>query len=227
MTEGATQTAASSSAGIAILRAPEELDLATADGLAAGLRHRRPCRVAVARSGQPVLLRRSWAQRPGPDRQPGRQGRMPLGAHRATAAGGESAAHLRARPTATHVRHHRPRRGGPNGRASTGVTPVISSPRSQSCATPGPSATPASSGARRRSSARQADRPRGETATSPTARARCLASPPSRSRTTARTKNNLRRPADLGGRWRLGDPRWRRPDQIAMRATHRRPDLPM
>jgi anti-sigma B factor antagonist len=34
MTEGATQTAAGSGAGIAVLRAPEELDLATADGLA-------------------------------------------------------------------------------------------------------------------------------------------------------------------------------------------------
>jgi anti-anti-sigma factor len=35
MTEGATQTPAGSSAGIRVLRAPEELDLATADGLAA------------------------------------------------------------------------------------------------------------------------------------------------------------------------------------------------
>jgi anti-anti-sigma factor len=34
MTEGATQTAAGSGAWIAVLRAPEELDLATADGLA-------------------------------------------------------------------------------------------------------------------------------------------------------------------------------------------------
>lgn len=34
MTEGATQTAAGSSAGIRVLRAPEELDLASADGLA-------------------------------------------------------------------------------------------------------------------------------------------------------------------------------------------------
>ena len=35
MTEGATQTVAGSGAGIEVLRAPEELDLATADGLAA------------------------------------------------------------------------------------------------------------------------------------------------------------------------------------------------
>ncbi len=35
MTEGATQTAAGSGAGTEVLRAPEELDLATADGLAA------------------------------------------------------------------------------------------------------------------------------------------------------------------------------------------------
>jgi anti-sigma B factor antagonist len=35
MTESATQTAAGPGAGIEILRAPEELDLATADGLAA------------------------------------------------------------------------------------------------------------------------------------------------------------------------------------------------
>src|SRR5690348_1393523 len=34
MTEGATQAAAGSGAGIAVLRAPEELDLATADALA-------------------------------------------------------------------------------------------------------------------------------------------------------------------------------------------------
>src|SRR6266487_1066978 len=40
MTEGATQTAGSG-AGIAVLRAPEELDLATADGLAA-----RGCAIA-------------------------------------------------------------------------------------------------------------------------------------------------------------------------------------
>ena len=48
MTEGATQTAAGSGAGIAVLRAPEELDLATADGLAA-----QGCAIAV-RAG--VLL---------------------------------------------------------------------------------------------------------------------------------------------------------------------------
>src|SRR6266480_1399958 len=41
MTEGATQTAAGSGAGIAVLRAPEELDLATADALAA-----RGCAIA-------------------------------------------------------------------------------------------------------------------------------------------------------------------------------------
>ena len=35
MTEGATQTAAGSGAGTEVLRAPGELDLATADGLAA------------------------------------------------------------------------------------------------------------------------------------------------------------------------------------------------
>src|SRR5438105_1821691 len=35
MTEDATQTAAGSGAGTEVLRAPEELDLATADGLAA------------------------------------------------------------------------------------------------------------------------------------------------------------------------------------------------
>jgi len=35
MAEGATQTAAGAGAGIEVLRAPEELDLATADGLAA------------------------------------------------------------------------------------------------------------------------------------------------------------------------------------------------
>jgi len=34
MTEGAAQTAAGSGAAIAVLRAPQELDLATADGLA-------------------------------------------------------------------------------------------------------------------------------------------------------------------------------------------------
>src|SRR5215472_7881924 len=56
---------------------------------------------------------------------------MPLGAHRATAASGESAAHLPARPTAAGLRHHRRRLGPPNGRASTGLTPVISSPRSR------------------------------------------------------------------------------------------------
>ena len=42
MTEGATQTAAGSGAGIGVLRAPEELDLATADGLAA-----QGCAIAV------------------------------------------------------------------------------------------------------------------------------------------------------------------------------------
>jgi anti-anti-sigma factor len=42
MTEGATPTAAGSGAGIGILRAPEELDLATADGLAA-----QGCAIAV------------------------------------------------------------------------------------------------------------------------------------------------------------------------------------
>ena len=42
MTEGPTQTAAGSGAGIEILRAPEELDLATADGLAA-----QGCAIAV------------------------------------------------------------------------------------------------------------------------------------------------------------------------------------
>ena len=42
MTEGTTQTAAGSRAGIEVLRAPEELDLATADGLAA-----RGCAIAV------------------------------------------------------------------------------------------------------------------------------------------------------------------------------------
>ena len=42
MTEGADQTAARSSAGIEVLRAPEELDLATADGLAA-----QGCAIAV------------------------------------------------------------------------------------------------------------------------------------------------------------------------------------
>jgi anti-anti-sigma factor len=42
MTEGATQTAAGSGAGIAVLRAPEELDLATADSLAA-----QGCAIAV------------------------------------------------------------------------------------------------------------------------------------------------------------------------------------
>ena len=42
MTEGATQTAAGSGAGVGVLRAPEELDLATADGLAA-----RGCASAV------------------------------------------------------------------------------------------------------------------------------------------------------------------------------------
>ena len=42
MTEGATQTVAGSGAGIEILRAPEELDLATADGLAA-----QGCAIAV------------------------------------------------------------------------------------------------------------------------------------------------------------------------------------
>ena len=41
MTEGATQPAAGSGAGIEVLRAPEELDLATADGLAA-----RGCAIA-------------------------------------------------------------------------------------------------------------------------------------------------------------------------------------
>ena len=35
MAEGATQTAVGAGAGIEVLRAPEELDLATADGLAA------------------------------------------------------------------------------------------------------------------------------------------------------------------------------------------------
>jgi anti-anti-sigma factor len=42
MTEGANQMAARSSAGIEVLRAPEELDLATADGLAA-----QGCAIAV------------------------------------------------------------------------------------------------------------------------------------------------------------------------------------
>jgi anti-anti-sigma factor len=42
MTEGATQTAADSGAGITVLRAPQELDLATADSLAA-----RGCAIAV------------------------------------------------------------------------------------------------------------------------------------------------------------------------------------
>ena len=41
MTEGAIQTAAGPGAGIEVLRAPEELDLATADGLAA-----RGCAIA-------------------------------------------------------------------------------------------------------------------------------------------------------------------------------------
>ena len=41
MTEGATQTAAGSGAAIAVVRAPAELDLATADGLAA-----RGCAIA-------------------------------------------------------------------------------------------------------------------------------------------------------------------------------------
>ena len=48
MTEGATQTAAGADAGITVLRAPEELDLVTADGLAA-----RGCAIA-GRAG--VLL---------------------------------------------------------------------------------------------------------------------------------------------------------------------------
>ena len=42
MTEGATQTAAGSGAGVGVLRAPEELDLATADRLAG-----RGCAIAV------------------------------------------------------------------------------------------------------------------------------------------------------------------------------------
>jgi anti-anti-sigma factor len=42
MTEGATQPAAGSDAGITVLRAPGELDLATADGLAA-----QGCAIAV------------------------------------------------------------------------------------------------------------------------------------------------------------------------------------
>jgi anti-anti-sigma factor len=42
MTESATQTAAGSGAGIEVLRAPEELDLATADDLAA-----QGCAIAV------------------------------------------------------------------------------------------------------------------------------------------------------------------------------------
>jgi anti-anti-sigma factor len=42
MTEGATQTMAGSGAGIEVLRAPEQLDLATADGLAA-----QGCAIAV------------------------------------------------------------------------------------------------------------------------------------------------------------------------------------
>jgi len=42
MTEGATRTAAGSGAGIEILRAPEELDLATADSLAG-----QGCAIAV------------------------------------------------------------------------------------------------------------------------------------------------------------------------------------
>ena len=42
MTEGATRTAAGSGAGIEVLRAPEELDLATADGLAG-----QGCAIAV------------------------------------------------------------------------------------------------------------------------------------------------------------------------------------
>src|SRR5512132_744059 len=118
MTEGATPTAAGSGAAIAVVRAPEELDLATAGGLAA-----RGCAIA-GHAGLLLLdltslslLRRSWAQRLRPDRQPGRPRQMPPGAHRAPAAGGESAAHLPARPAARSVRHHRPRRGGPHRRA--------------------------------------------------------------------------------------------------------------
>jgi anti-anti-sigma factor len=42
MTEGATQTVAGSGAGTEVLRAPEELDLATADGLAA-----QGCAIAI------------------------------------------------------------------------------------------------------------------------------------------------------------------------------------
>jgi hypothetical protein len=41
---------------------------------------------------------------------------MPRGAHRATAAGGESAAHRPAGPTATSLRHDGPRFGGSDGR---------------------------------------------------------------------------------------------------------------
>src|SRR5262249_15952174 len=89
---------------------------------------------------------------------------MPVGAHRATATGGESTAHLPARPTAASLRHDRPSPGGPHGRASTGVTPVLSSLASQTCATGGPSAKPASSAAREDPQPRNPTSPQGQAA---------------------------------------------------------------
>jgi hypothetical protein len=59
MTEGATQAAAGSSAGIEVLRAPEELDLATADGLTA-----QGCAIAV-HAGLLLLRSRSAGWPPG------------------------------------------------------------------------------------------------------------------------------------------------------------------
>jgi len=50
MTEGATQTVAGSGAGIEVLRAPEQLDLATADGLAA-----QGCAIAAVHAGLLLL----------------------------------------------------------------------------------------------------------------------------------------------------------------------------
>ena len=145
MTEGATQMTAGSGAGIEVLRAPEELDLATADDLAA-----RGCAIAV----HAELLLLDLTSLSFCDAR-GLSAFVRI-ANQADRAGCRLALIAPRPPVAKVLRICRLDRrlpvfattgdalAGLTALPSSGVTPVISSPPSPTCATAGPSATPAS-----------------------------------------------------------------------------------
>jgi anti-sigma B factor antagonist len=138
MTEGATQAAAGSGAGIAVLRAPEELDLATADGVAA-----RGCAIAghaglllLDLTGLSFCDARGLSAFVRIANQADRAGcRLALIAPQPPVAKVLRICRLDQRLPVFATTGHA--LAGLTAVPRTGVTPVISSPRSQTCATAG------------------------------------------------------------------------------------------